>query len=52
MERIGLAQNRGKWWDFVNAVMNQILYKTRRNSRMSVGILASQQGICCVWLVG
>ena len=43
MEWIDLAENRYKWWDFVNAVMNLGLHTTRGISLMSVGMLASKQ---------
>ena len=50
VEGIDLAQNRYKWRDFVNAVMNQVLHKTRGISLMSVVMLDSQQILFCMGL--
>jgi len=50
VEWIDLAENRYKWLDFVNAVMNLGLHKTRGISLMSVGMLASQQILFCMGL--
>jgi hypothetical protein len=48
VEWIDLAENRYKCREFVNAVMNIELYKTRGISLMSVGMLASQQILFCM----
>ena len=38
---INLAQDGGKWWDIVVAVMNSVLYKLRRISGLAEELLAS-----------
>ena len=42
---IALAQERDKWWDVVNAVMNIQIPQTRRICLLDSGLLASQNGI-------
>jgi hypothetical protein len=51
---INLAQSGGKWWSFVVAVMNLVLHKMQRISRLAKELLASQENCAesTFWLTG
>jgi len=42
---IDLAEDRDKWRDLLNAVMNLRFHKMRKNSWVAEDLLASQEGL-------
>jgi hypothetical protein len=46
MDWIGLAQDRDRWRELVNAVMNLGFNKMRGISLIATNLLASQEGLC------